>query len=210
MTALPMLLLGAYVLIWLLLAIAPRYRQDWLLENVLVLGVVPGLVLGFRHLRFSNASYVAIFAFMVLHAIGAHFTYSEVPYEQWSRALFGVSFNELMGFERNHYDRAVHFFYGALVTPAVVELIAVVASPKKLWRWLLPLCFVMSHSVVYEMIEWAAALVFGGELGEAYLGTQGDTWDAQKDMALATLGSLVTVIFLAINRDRHSKFGVTV
>jgi putative membrane protein len=193
----PALLLGAYGLIWLGLAIAPRYRQDWLLENVLVLVVVPGLVLGYKHLRFSNASYMAIFAFMLLHAIGAHFTYSEVPYEQWSRALLGGSLNERMGFERNYYDRAVHFFYGALVTPAVVELIAAVASPKRLWRWLLPLGFVMSHSVVYEMIEWAAAIGFGGELGEAYLGTQGDTWDAQKDMALATLGSLGTLIILA-------------
>lgn len=201
---LPLALLIAYAGIWTALAIAPRNRQDWLLENVVVAIAVPVLVLGFRRLRFSNASYVALFVFLVLHAIGAHYTYSEVPYDRWAQQLSGVSIDALLGFQRNHYDRAVHFLYGLLVTPAAVELLAAVAVPRGPWRWLLPLTFVMSHSVAYELIEWAAAMVFGGDLGVAYLGTQGDAWDAQKDMLLATLGSAVAVATIAARRRERA------
>jgi len=199
---LPLALLIAYAGIWTALAIAPRHRQDWLLENLVVAMAVPLLVLGFRRLRFSNASYIALFVFLVLHAIGAHYTYSEVPYDRWAQQLSGVSIDALLGFQRNHYDRAVHFMYGLLVTPAAVELLAAVAVPRGPWRWLLPLTFVMSHSIAYELIEWAAAVVFGGDLGVAYLGTQGDVWDAQKDMLLATLGSAIAVATIAARRRR--------
>jgi putative membrane protein len=99
---------------------------------------------------------------------------------------------------RNHYDRFVHFSYGLLLMPAAVELVEARMSPQGLWRWLTPLLFVMSHSVIYEMVEWAAATVFGGDLGVAYLGTQGDEWDAQKDMALATAGAVTALMLLAI------------
>ena len=67
-------------------------------------------------------------------------------------------------------------------------------SPRGLWRYLMPVLFVMSHSVIYEMIEWLAAELFGGELGVAYLGTQGDVWDAQKDMALAAAGAVAGLL----------------
>ena len=199
---LPLALLIAYAAIWTALAIAPRHRQDWLLENLVVAIAVPVLVLGFRRLRFSNASYVALFVFLVLHAIGAHHTYSEVPYDRWAQQLAGVSIDALLGFQRNHYDRAVHFLYGLLVTPAAVELLAVAASPRGPWRWLLPLTFMMSHSVAYELVEWAAAMMFGGDLGVAYLGTQGDVWDAQKDMLLASLGSALALAAIAARQHR--------
>lgn len=199
---LPLALLVVYAAIWTALAIAPWHRQDWLLENLVVAIALPVLVLGYRHLRFSNGSYVAIFVFLVLHAIGAHYTYAEVPYDRWAQRASGVSIDALFGFERNHYDRAVHFLYGLLVTPAAVELLAVAASPRGPWRWVLPLTFMMSHSVAYELVEWAAALMFGGDLGVAYLGTQGDVWDAQKDMLLASLGSAIAVTAITARRRR--------
>lgn len=193
----PLWLLAAFAVIWLALAIAPRYRADWLLENVLVLVVVPWLVWAWRRLPLSNGAYVAIFCFLVLHLVGAHYTYSEVPYDQWSQAVFGHSPGQLLGFERNHYDRLVHFLYGVLVMPAAVELLAARAPSRGGWAILLPICFVMSHSVIYETIEWLAAEVFGGDLGIAYLGTQGDVWDAHKDMALAALGAVLARLALA-------------
>ena len=199
---LPLALLVVYAAIWTALAIAPWHRQDWLLENLVVAIAVPVLVLGYRRLRFSNASYVAIFAFLVLHAIGAHYTYAEVPYDRWVQQAAGLSIDALFGFERNHYDRAVHFLYGLLVTPAAVELLAWAASPRGPWRWLLPLTFMMSHSVAYELVEWAAAIMFGGDLGVAYLGTQGDVWDAQKDMLLACLGCVIALMSIAARRHR--------
>ena len=189
----PALLLALYAAIWVGLGIAPSYREDWLLENVIVLIAVPLLVVNHRRLRLSNLSCSLLFVFLVLHAIGAHYTYSEVPLDRWSEALFGQGLSELFGFQRNHYDRLVHFMYGLLVTPAMIELLDARAPQRGMWRWLLPWFFVLAHSALYEIIEWLAAEVFGGELGQAYLGTQGDEWDAQKDSALAALGALIAV-----------------
>ncbi|MBX7120177.1 MAG: DUF2238 domain-containing protein [Gemmatimonadaceae bacterium] len=186
----PLTLLGLFTAWWAVLAIAPHFRQDWLLENLLVFGAVPLLVLTYRNLRFSDAAYTCLFLFFALHELGAHYTYSLVPYDAWGRALTGVSVDALLGFDRNMFDRAVHFLYGVLVTPAVVELFAAKAPPVGVWRFLMPLFFMNAHAVIYETIEWLAAEAFGGDLGAAYLGTQGDPFDAQKDMALAFLGTL--------------------
>lgn len=194
----PLTLLLVFIVVWLALAIAPRYRQDWLLENLAVVVAIPLLVWSYRRLRLSNLSYGALFLFLLLHEVGAHYTYSEVPYEQWAQSLFGFSPQHASAPSRNHYDRLLHFLYGLLVTPAAVDLLAVRARPVGMWRWILPVTFVMSHSVVYELVEWFAALTFGGDLGAAYLGTQGDPWDAQQDMLLAMLGSVVAIAALAL------------
>ncbi len=190
-------LLGAWCLA---LGIAPHYRQDWLLENALVFVSVPLLVLTYRNLRFSNATYTCIFVFFALHEVGAHYTYSLVPYDAWSEALIGTSIDTLLGWERNQFDRAVHFLYGVLMAPAAVELFDAKAPPTGIWRFLMPLFFMNSHAVIYETVEWLAAEAFGGELGAAYLGTQGDVFDAQKDMALAFAGATVTIAFLLWRR----------
>src|SRR5512135_2743243 len=197
----PATLLGLFVAIFIALAIAPWYRQDWLLENMLVFIAVPLLVVNYRRLRFSNFAYTCLFVFFVLHEIGAHFTYSEVPWREWLGALTGGQVT-LAG--RNHYDRFVHFTYGLLLMPAVCELFEQRASPQGLWRWLMPLLFLMAHSVIYELIEWLAALRFGGELGVAYLGTQGDAWDAQKDMGLAALGAVTGLAVVAVRGAARS------
>lgn len=191
----PAALLGLFVAFFIALAIAPWYRQDWLLENLLVFIAVPLLAVNYRRLRFSNFAYTCLFVFFVLHEVGAHYTYSEVPWREWLAVVTGGD-GAIEG--RNHYDRFVHFAYGLLLMPAVCELFEQRASPQGLWRWLMPLLFLMGHSVIYEMIEWLAALRFGGELGVAYLGTQGDEWDAQKDMALASLGALIGLAVVAI------------
>jgi putative membrane protein len=190
----PHRLLVLYVLIWVALAVQPKYRQDWALENLLVLVGVPALIANYHRLRFSNGAYVCLFIFFFcIHAVGAHYTYPEVPYDDWARALTGHSLDATFGWQRNHYDRAVHLAYGLLLAPAAVQLLDRRAPQQGIWRWLLPVLFLASHSVIYEMIEMAAALIFGGELGTAYLGTQGDVWDAQKDMALAMAGAVISV-----------------
>jgi putative membrane protein len=181
-------------LLWL--AIAPVSRQDWLLENMLTLVAIPLLFFTRNKLRFSSAAYACLFAFFCLHTIGSHYTYSLVPYDEWWRALTGHTLNSYFGFERNHYDRLLHLLYGALIVVPSLELFIVYAPPRTIWRVLLPVFFVMGHSVVYELIEWLAALIVAPELGDAYLGTQGDQWDAQKDMALATAGAVVTMLLL--------------
>ena len=190
----PLALLCAFAAIWAALAVAPWYRQDWLLENAIVFVAVGLFVKTFRSLRFSNFAYTCLFVFLVLHEIGAHYTYSEVPWREWLQAIAGSDAADGGLIGRNHYDRFVHFCYGLLIFPTVWELFEARASPRGLWRYLMPVLFVMSHSVIYEMIEWLAAELFGGELGVAYLGTQGDVWDAQKDMALAAAGAVAGLL----------------
>ncbi len=190
----PLALLGIFALWWLSLAIRPSYRQDWLLENLLVFVAIPLLVWSYSRLRLSNTAYTLLFVFFGLHAIGAHYTYAEVPYDRWAKALTDRTVSEALGLDRNQYDRLVHFAYGLLVTPAAIEVLDARAPQRGLWRWLVPWLFMVSHSTIYEMIEWAAAAVFGGDLGQAYLGTQGDVWDAQKDSAMAGWGALIAVV----------------
>lgn len=192
----PGLLLAAVIVVFIALGVAPAFRQDWALENVVALALTATLVFTVRRLRFSNVAYTCIFVFLVLHEIGAHYTYGLVPYDDWWRQLSGVSLNEQFGWQRNHYDRLLHFVYGLLMLPAALELFHAQAPGRGLWRWLPALTFLSSHAVVYELIEWAAAVIFGGELGAAYLGTQGDVWDAQKDMALALAGSVAGLVLM--------------
>lgn len=195
-------LLGLYLIWWLALAISPWYRDDWLLENMLVFIGLPTVVLVHRQL--SHGALTALFVFFMLHAVGAHYTYAEVPYEAWADAAFGSSVNDLFGLQRNHFDRLVHFLYGLLVTPAAIELLDARMVLRGAWRYLVPFTFMASHSAIYEVMEWGAAAVFGGDLGQAFLGTQGDEWDSQKDSALALLGALIAVIFVRLRAGRRA------
>jgi putative membrane protein len=191
----PLALLVGFLCWWTVLAIHPLFRQDWLLENLLVFIAVPLLVGTYRSLRLSNTAYTLLWIFFALHEVGAHYTYSQVPYDRWFAAMTGLDLNEVLSISRNHFDRFVHLLYGLLVTPAAVQLLDARAPQKGMWRWLVPLLFMVSHSTIYEMVEWAAAVGFGGDLGQAYLGTQGDVWDSQKDSAMAAIGALIAVLF---------------
>jgi putative membrane protein len=190
-------LLLIFTVVWTALAIQPWYRSDWLLENVVVFVAVPAVLLMHRHLPLSKISYSLIFVFLCLHEVGAHYTYSEVPYDLWVESLTGTGLNIRLAWERNHFDRVMHFLYGLLITYPVREIVLRVSRARGFWAYLLPLLVVVSTSTTFELLEWAAALVFGGELGVAYLGTQGDVWDAQKDMSLAAAGGLVATVTIA-------------
>ncbi|MCK5273492.1 MAG: DUF2238 domain-containing protein [Alphaproteobacteria bacterium] len=195
-----------FAVIWAALAISPLYREDWIIENLLVVVFVAGMAATWRWFPFSRVSYTLIFLFLCLHAVGAHYTYAQVPYNEWTQALFGRSLNEAMGWERNHFDRLVHFCYGLLLAYPIREVFLRVANVRGFWGYFLPLDVAMSTSMAYELIEWGAALLLGGDLGMAYLGTQGDIWDAHKDMALASLGAmiamgLVVTVNLSLQRD---------
>ena len=203
-----LLILGLlFIIEWLALAVDPLYRKDWLLENVLVLIAAVLLALSYKRFLLSRVSYTLIFIFLCLHEIGAHYTYAEVPYDQWFEALTGSTFNSLVGWERNNFDRVIHFCYGLLLAYPVREMFVRVANVRGFWGYFLPLDLTMSTSMIYELVEWGAAEIFGGELGMAYLGTQGDIWDGHKDMALASLGALVAMSFTAaLNRYLQRDF----
>ena len=190
-------ILGAlFVPVFVWSAIKPWHPSDWMLENALVVIFVGLIAMYRRRLRFSRISYTLIFLFLCLHEVGAHYTYAEVPYDQWIPALAGG---------RNHFDRLVHFLYGLLLAYPVREVFLRVANVRGAWGYFLPLDLTMSTSMLYELIEWGAAELVGGELGQAYLGTQGDIWDAHKDMALASLGALIAMLVTAALNWRYQR-----
>jgi putative membrane protein len=195
--------------LWTALAIAPLDRKDWLLENILLAGAVAGLALTYHIFPLSKLSYTLIFLFLCLHTVGAHYTYAEVPYDAWSRSLIGVSLNDLLGWRRNNFDRVVHFCYGLLLAYPIREVFLRIAAVRGFWGYFLPLDLTMSTSMLYELVEWGVAQLFGGDLGMAYLGTQGDVWDAHKDMGLASLGALISMSVAAIvNRSLQHDFAL--
>ena len=192
------ILSALFFILWAVLAVRPMYREDWIMENVLVAAFVLLVAIFHRKLPLSRVSYTLIFLFLCLHETGAHYTYSEVPYDRWFQALFGTSLNSLLGWERNNFDRLVHFSYGLLLAYPVREVYLRVANVRGFWGYFLPLDLTMSTSMIYELFEWGAAALFGGDLGAAYLGTQGDIWDAHKDMAMASLGAALAMMITGL------------
>jgi putative membrane protein len=199
----PALLLGLLVLVQIAFGIAPHDRADWLIENSLLWMAVAVLIATRRKLPLSRISYTMLFLLFCLHTIGGHYTYSLVPYDEWLTALTGRS--GLLGSGRNHFDRAVHFAYGLLTAYPAREIFLRVSLVRGFWGYYLPLDVVMATSMLYELIEWIAAEILGGDLGTAYLGTQGDQWDAQKDMALATLGGIIALLVTAALNWRYQR-----
>lgn len=182
-------LLGWYVLIWVALAISPVDRRDWFLENILALLLVGTLLATYRMFPFSDRSYVLITLFLTLHAIGAHYTYAEVP--------FGFSMKSLFELERNHFDRVAHFASGLLLTYPIRELFVRKAQIQGGWTYVFPIVTLLALSGFFEVIESWVAQIVSPELGDAYLGTQGDIWDAQKDMTAALSGSILAMALTA-------------
>jgi putative membrane protein len=190
----------AFALYWCALAIEPVSRADWLLENVLTLFGVLWLVRCRRDRTLSDCSIGLVLGFLVLHATGAHYTYSAVPYDVWADRHLGFTISELTGWQRNHFDRIVHFVFGVLLAYPCREYLLRRHRVRARHAAIVTLLLVMSASLLYELIEWAAAAAFGGELGTAYVGAQGDPWDAQKDMLLAIVGVLVANALYGIRR----------
>ena len=186
----PNYLFFIYTAVWILLAIKPIDRFNWFLENIIVFVFIPIIVLIHRKSRLSNTSYTLITIYLTLHAIGAHFTYSETPF-----------FSSFLGhkFERDHYDRLTHFTFGLLMYYPVREFIRKHAKIKGLWGYCIPLAVVVSFSAVYELLEWFAALIFAPEHATTFMGMQGDMFDAQKDMLLASTGALIALTASYVN-----------
>ncbi|MEN8169750.1 MAG: DUF2238 domain-containing protein [Pseudomonadota bacterium] len=190
----PLQLMVVWLLVyWVITAINPFNRFDWLLENLLVIIYGVLFVTTYRRFAFSNLSYAMLTLFMTLHLTGAHYTYAETP--------FGFWLMEWMDLQRNHFDRIVHFAYGLLCGYPFYELLRRLAHTSRRWSGFFTVSLVIGFSGFYEVIEMIVAVIVSPELGEAYLGTQGDSWDAQKDMGLALLGAIVAItITLAWSR----------
>ncbi len=183
-------LLAAYAGVWIWAAINPVYPFDWFLENILTTLSVIILAASYRRFPLSDVSYILIFIFMVLHAVGGHYTYSEVPFGFWLEDFFGL--------ERNHYDRIVHFSFGLLLAYPFREVVLRLVIKNSLFASLFALTLVFTYSGGFEIIEWIVAQIVDPEAGAAYLGTQGDEFDSQKDMALAAGGAVIALGLTAV------------
>ena len=181
-----------YAAVWVATSIAPLDRHDWFLENILVFAVMALLIGTYRVFPLSDLSYLLITAFLTVHAIGAHYTYSEVPFGFWIQRTFG--------FARNPFDRIVHFSFGLLMAYPIREVFLRVANARGFWAYYLPLDVTLAFSAVYEIMEMVIATMVAPGTGDAWLGTQGDVWDAQKDMGLAALGALLCMCLTALAR----------
>lgn len=170
--------------------------------------VLAALLLAYLSNRFviSRCSFSSIIVFLCLHTLGARYLYSYVPYDVWSEKLLGVNLSEAFGFQRNHYDRVVHFSYGLLLAVPVQEFERRYLRLSKAVSSLLALEFIIATSASYELIEWLVAVIFTPDWAEQFLGQQGDIFDAQKDTALATLGAVVSIIVMALT-DRWRMKG---
>jgi putative membrane protein len=195
----------ALAILTISLGLRPQHRQDWILENALVVPAVAILWVIYRYMPFSRLSWSLVAACLALHEMGAHYTYSEVPYDECWRRLTGESLDAIFGWNRNNFDRIMHFCYGLLLAYPVREIFFHLAGARGFWSYFLPLDLTVSTSALYELIEWAAAGLFGGDLGIAYLGTQGDQWDTQKDMALAAMGGLTALTVTALVNWRYQR-----
>lgn len=196
-------LLALFISVWAWAAINPVYPEDWLLENYLVFIFVPLILIFARYFKLSNISYTLLTLFMILHVIGSHYTYAEVP--------FGYFLQNLFDSNRNMYDRLVHFGFGLLFAYPMREILIRLGKLKGLWAYYFPIDLVLAGSVVYELIEWAAASTVDPAAGLAFLGSQGDVWDAQKDMLMAGIGSVIAmlitfIINFSINKNTGKEF----
>ena len=174
------------LVLWIITAIEPFNRRDWLLENLLVFVYSGLLVFSYPRFAFSNLSYALFTVFLSLLLSGAHYTYEHAPPGDWLQALFEV--------QRNHYDRIVHFCFGLLIAYPFREVLLRAAGVRPAWSHFLAVNCVLAFSAFYELLEAAVATLVSPELGAAYLGTQGDSWDAQKDAFLAFSGALLAMI----------------
>jgi putative membrane protein len=179
-----------YSVFWLLTGISPVDRRDWLLENFLVVVSAVILIVTYRRFPLSDVSYVLITVFMTLHSIGAHYTYAQVPLGAWVKEAFHQT--------RNHYDRLVHFSFGLMLAYPAREIFLRIANAKGFWAYYLPLDVTLALSAMYEIMESWFAQIIGPGLGDAWLGTQGDIWDAQKDMTAALTGAILCMGITAI------------
>ncbi len=189
-------LLAAYLVLWTFLAVAPVDRRDWILENILAV-LLLGLLIGtYRWFRFSDRSYVLIALFMALHAVGAHYTYAQVPAGDWMK--------QALDLQRNHFDRLAHAAFGLLLTYPVRELFARLAHLRGFWSHYLALTTVVALSGLFEILEAWVAQIVSPELGLLYLGTQGDIWDAQEDMTAVFAGAVICVA-LTVMAERTAR-----
>jgi putative membrane protein len=181
----------------------PPYLDFMLMQHVPTIASLMLLVYVVNRLVISRLSFSLTIAFLVLHTIGARYLYSNTPYDEWAYWLTGHTVSEVLGLSRNHYDRVVHFSFGLLMAVPVQEIEQRYLRLSAAVSCILAIEFVIAMSAIYELIEWVVAMIFAPDWAESFLGLQGDPFDGQKDMALATAGSILSIGAVALSGGRR-------
>ena len=182
--------IAVFIAVWANSLLGTTDISNWLLENTLVFLFLAFLLLTYRKYQFSDVSYLLICVYLCMHVYGSKYTYAENPLGYWLQ--------DQLGWARNHYDRMVHFSFGFLLAYPMREMFLKWLRYPRWVSWLLPIEITLSVSAFYELIEWGVADVFFPSQGDAYLGTQGDVWDAQKDIFLAFTGAIIATTIVSL------------
>lgn len=181
-----------FLICWVNSYIGNTDTANWLIENTLTFIFILFLVFSYKRYKFSDVSYLLIAVYLCLHVYGSTYTYAENPFGYWLKDVLDLS--------RNHYDRIVHFSFGFLLAYPMREMFLKWFRFPAWVAWMLPIEITLSISGFYELIEWAVADIFFKAQGAAYLGTQGDIWDAQKDVFLAFSGAILATTIVSVVR----------
>jgi putative membrane protein len=176
----------------------PIYPAEQALHNSLTAVALVALVALRRRLPFRSTALAL--AFLALHSVAARWLYSYVPYDEWTKALFGFSLNAKLGWTRDNFDRLVHITYGLCLGPILFWQFADRLGWRARWAAFAAVDIVLSTSALYELFEWAIAMTLSPASAEAYNGQQGDMWDAHKDMTCAVAAAIVVVALICLLR----------
>jgi len=190
-----MVLLILYLVGFILLAISPHDRADWALENLFPISQLIAVIVAYRYYKFTRISYYMIFFYLFVQSWGGHFTYAEAAPFNWLRDEFHLA--------RNHYDRVAHFMLGFLLGLPIREILMQFISASRRWINFLTASLVLAIGAFYEFIEWWVAVLVTPNLGDKFLGTQGDIWDTQWDMFLALVGAVLMIAIFGKWHDRQ-------
>jgi putative membrane protein len=188
-------LAAIYLVGFSLLAVNPHDRADWALENFFPISQLIAVVISYRYFKFTRLCYYMIFFYLFVQSWGGHFTYAEAAPFNWLRDEFHLG--------RNHYDRVAHFMLGFLLGLPIREILMLFISASRRWINFLTATIVLAIGAFYEFIEWWVAVLVTPDLGDKFLGTQGDIWDTQWDMFLALVGAVLTIAIFGKWHDRQ-------
>lgn len=188
-----------FVLVFLVIfagisCINPIFPDQQILQHIGTLFIVLLLFADIQSKIWTNTAFLGIALFGIVHIVGARYIYSYVPYERFFQTFFHFDIQQTFGWQRNHYDRWVHFSFGLLILPSLYEWILAKLTKKKILALFVAWLLLQTFSLVYELFEWSLSILMSASDAENYNGQQGDIWDAQKDMALAMLGSFITSV----------------
>lgn len=191
-----LLLSITFIAVWFGLYFNCIDKTDWFIENILVFIFAILITTTYRRFQFSDFSYLCFFLFLLLHIFGAQYAYTKNPLGAWFQNTYHLW--------RNPYDRIVHFSFGFFLCYPLREVLKNKLNVKGRWQYILPVEITLSLACIFELIEWTVAEVTDKVTGETYVATQGDVWDAHKDIVLALLGAAITMFAVYLyNRKKN-------